>query len=157
MTLSTRIFSLFSVLLLQAASAFSQPLLNVPVVEKYVVGYNDVTRMKFINDSVLYAEGWHNLPQPQFWQQVMNLSPDSAIVNVASSRRILDKVYVKKWSRLSDAEKNLYRDSIRKANGIADSVSVLVTIGKKDFYEFKKVMPTINRSIDVFKQHGVDP
>jgi hypothetical protein len=157
MTLRNKLSLTSFALLTQCLSLFSQPLADVPVVEKYIVGYNDVTRMKFINDSILYAEGWHNLPQPQFWQQVMNLPPDSAIVNIASSRKILDKISVKKWGKLSDVEKNGYRDSIRKANGIPDSMNVLVTIGKKDFYEFKKVMPTINRSIDVFKQNGVDP
>jgi hypothetical protein len=157
MTLRNKLsLSLFA-LLSQCISLFAQPLMDVPIVEKYVVGYNDVTRMKFINDSILYAEGWHNLPQPQFWMQVMNLSPDSAIVNTAAGRKVLDRISVKKWSRLSDVEKNLYRDSIRKANDIADSVNVLITAGKKDFYEFKKVMPTINRSIDVFRQNGVDP
>ncbi len=129
----------------------------VPVVEKYVVGYNDVTKMKFIDDATLYSEGWQNLPQPQFWQQIMNLPPDSAMISVAGTRQMLTKVSSKEWNKQSDLQKTSYRDSIRKANNIADSVSILVTIGKKDFYEFKKVMPTINRSIDVFKQYGVDP
>ncbi len=130
---------------------------NVPVVEKYVVGYNDVTKMKFMNDSLLYAEGWQNLPQPKFWQQIMNLPPDSSMISVAASRQMLTRVSTKEWNKQTDLQKNVYRDSIRKANNIPDSISILVTIGKKDFYEFKKVMPTINRSIDVFKQNGVDP
>jgi tetratricopeptide (TPR) repeat protein len=130
---------------------------SVPVVEKYVVSYNDVTKMKFINDDMLYNEGWHNLPQPQFWQKVMNLTPDSAIVNVASTRMMLDKISAKNWARLSEFAKNQYKDSIRRANNIPDSLSILITAGKRDFYEFKKVVPTINRSIDVFKQNGVDP
>ena len=130
---------------------------NVPVVEKYVVGYNDVTKMKFIDDASLYTEGWQNLPQPQFWQQIMNLPPDSAMISVATSRQMLTKVSTKEWNKQTDLQKTFYRDSIRKANNIPDSISILVTIGKKDFYEFKKVMPTINRSIDVFKQNGVDP
>lgn len=130
---------------------------SVPVVEKYVVGYNDVTKMKFIDDATLYNEGWHNLPQPKFWQEIMNLPPDSAMISVAGTRQMLTKVSTKEWNKQSDIQKNIYRDSIRKANNVADSISILVTVGKKDFYEFKKVMPTINRSIDVFKQNGVDP
>lgn len=130
---------------------------KVAVIEKYVVGYNDITRMKFINDSVLYTEGWHTLPQPKFWRQIMLLSPDSAIVSIPSSRQILDRISMKEWNKLSDAQHDAYRDSMRQCHNIPDSISVLVTIGKKDFYEYKKVMPTINRSIDVFKQHGVDP
>ena len=130
---------------------------SIPVVEKYVVGYNDVTKMKFINDAMLYKEGWQKLAQPKFWQQIMNLSPDSAIVSIGSNRKMLDRINIKEWNKLSDVQHTLYRDSVRKANNIPDSLNVLITIGKKDFYEFKKVMPTINRSIDVFKQNGVDP
>src|SRR4051812_21729414 len=125
---------------------------KVGVIEKYVVAYKDVTRMKFINDSMLYTEGWHTLPQPKFWQQIMLLSPDSAIVSLPANRQILDRIDLKEWNKLSDIQHNLYRDSIRRFNNIPDSMSVLVTGGKKDFYEYKKVMPTINRSIDVFKQ-----
>ncbi|MBA3706991.1 MAG: transglycosylase SLT domain-containing protein [Bacteroidetes bacterium] len=130
---------------------------NVAVIEKYVVSYNDVTKMKFINDEVLYSEGWHMLPQPKFWQQIMLLPPDSAIVSIAASRLVLDKINLTEWNKLSDAQHTLYRDSIRRCNNVPDSVSVLITVGKKDFYEYKKVMPTINRSIDVFKQNNVDP
>lgn len=130
---------------------------KVAVVEKYVVGYNDVTKMKFIDDATLYTEGWHLLPQPKFWQQIMLLPPDSAIISAASNRQILDRVDLKEWNKLSDVQHDLYRDSIRRFNNIPDSISVLVTIGKKDFYEYKKALPVINRSIDVFKQNGVDP
>ncbi len=130
---------------------------KVSIIEKYVVGYNDITKMKFINDSVLYSEGWHNLPQPKFWQQIMKLSPDSAIVSVALSRQMLDRISVKEWNKLSELQHTLYKDSIRKVYNISDSLIVFITAGKKDFYEFKKVMPTINRSINVFKQNGVDP
>ncbi|MDQ3046801.1 MAG: transglycosylase SLT domain-containing protein [Bacteroidota bacterium] len=129
----------------------------VSTIERYVVGYNDVTKMKFINDSVLYTEGWDQLAQPKFWQSIMKLSPDSAIVNVASSRSMLDRISIREWNKLSDPQKICYKDSLRKLNGIPDSVTVYITNGKKDFYEFKKVMPTINRSIDVFKQNNVDP
>jgi hypothetical protein len=139
-------------------SAFSQSDFNkVSIIEKYVVGYNEISRMKFINDSILYSEGWHTLPQPKFWQQVMKLTPDSAIVNLGSSRQIFDKIAVKDWNQLSEVQHTLYKDSIRKANNIGDSASLFITAGKRDFYEFKKVMPTISRSIAVFKQNGVDP
>lgn len=111
---------------------------NVPVVEKYVVGFNDVTKMKFIDDATLYTEGWQNLAQPKFWQQIMNLPPDSAMISVAASRQMLTKVSTKEWNKQTDLQKNNYRDSIRKANNIPDSVSILVTIGKKIFMNLKK-------------------
>jgi hypothetical protein len=138
--------------------AFSQTNISkVSTIEKYVVGYNDVTKMKFINDSALYIEGWHTLPQTKFWQQVMILSPDSAIVNSATNRQIFDRISVKEWNKLSETQQTLYKDSLRKVNNISDSSIVFITAGKKDFYEFKKVMPVINKSIIVFNQNGVDP
>jgi tetratricopeptide (TPR) repeat protein len=130
---------------------------STAIVEKHIIGYNDVTKMKFVYDANLYNEGWHTLPQPKFWQQVMLLSPDSAIVSLASTRQMLARISTKEWSKLTEMQKACFKDSIRKANNIADSLSLFVTAGKKDFYEFKKVMPTINRSINVFKQNGVDP
>jgi len=122
-----------------------------------VVQYAEISKAKFINDSILYQEGWHTLPQAQFWKKVMVLPPDSAYVSVPHNRQIVDKIYVKQWSRLSDIQKQMYKDSIRSIYQIPDSVSILVTAGKKDFYEFKKVIPYINTSIDVFRQNGVDP
>ncbi len=130
---------------------------DVPVIEKYIVGYNDVTRMKFINDSVLYQEGWHTLAQPKFWQQIMVLSPDSALVNIGTNRQILDRISVKRWTNLNETARTNYKDSLRISFNLPDSANMLITSGKKDFYEFKKVLPTINRSIDVFKQNDVDP
>lgn len=132
-------------------------LCKVPTIEKYVVGYNEVNKLRFINDSVLYREGWHALPQTKFWQQVMRLTPDSALVNLASNRQIFDRVSVKDWNKLSETQQALYKDSLRKVNNIFDSTTIFITAGKKDFYEFKKVMPTISRSIAVFDQNGVDP
>jgi len=130
---------------------------KVAVVEKYVVGYNDVTKMKFINDDALYTEGWQNLAQPKFWQKIMLLPPDSAIVSVSNTRQILDKIYVQDWARMSEVKHSLYKDSLKRLYNISDSSLILITAGKKDFYEFKKAMPVINRSIDVFKQYNVDP
>lgn len=130
---------------------------DVPIIEKYIVSYNDVTRMKFINDSVLYKEGWNDLAQPKFWQQVMLMNPDSAIVNIAGTRQILDRISMKDWNKMSDLKHSFYKDSLRNFYNIPDNDNLLITSGKKDFYEFKKVLPTINRSIDVFKQNDVDP
>lgn len=111
---------------------------DVAVIEKYIVNYNDVTRMKFINDSVLYREGWHTLAQPKFWQQVMVLSPDSAIINVASTRQVLSRISLKEWNKWSEFRHAIYKDSIRRHYALSDSENILVTTGKKDFYEFKK-------------------
>jgi len=130
---------------------------SIPVVERYVVGYNDVTKMKFMNDAQLYNEGWHTLAQPQFWQKIMLLSGDSAIVNVAGTRQILDKIALIDWNKMTEVERSVYKQELRTTNAVAENSDILFTVGKKNFYDYKKAMPIINRSIDVFKQNGVDP
>ncbi|MCE3279258.1 MAG: hypothetical protein K0S44_1449 [Bacteroidetes bacterium] len=130
---------------------------SASTIERYVVSYNGVVPMRFMNDEVLFREGWHMLPQAQFWQQIMNLTPDSAVVNIGSTRQVLDRINLKQWNKQNDAQHALYKDSVRKFHQLPDSVSLLVTTGKKDFYEFKKVMPTISKAIEVFSQNGVDP
>lgn len=130
---------------------------NRITMEKYVVDHKEVNKYRFINDSILYTEGWHTLPQTKFWQQVMLLSPDSAIVNLASNRKVLDKISVKDWNKWSENQQLCYKDSIRRYHQLADSAMIYVTAGKRDFYEYKKVIPTISKSISVFEQYGVDP
>lgn len=130
---------------------------SASTIERYVVSYNGTVPMRFMNDEVLFKEGWHMLPQAQFWQQIMNLPPDSAVVNVGSTRQVIDRINLKEWNKQNDIQHTFYKDSVRKFHQLPDSVSLLVTTGKKDFYEFKKVMPTISRAIEVFSQNGVDP
>ena len=119
--------------------------------------YGGISKMKFINDSSLYSEGWSNLPQTKFWQEIMRLSPDSAIISLSTNRKILARISTKTWTNLSEIKRMAYKDSLRKFNNIGDVVVIYITAGKADFYEFKKAMPTINRSINVFNQNGVDP
>lgn len=138
-------------------SALCQSKQSVSILEKYVLGYNEIDKAKFINDSILYSQGWNTLPQAIFWKKVMVLPPDSAYVSIPHNRQVVDKIYIKNWNKFSDSQKQTYKDSIRKVFNIPDSVSLLVTVGKKDFYEFKKVIPYISKSIDVFNQNGVDP
>jgi hypothetical protein len=119
--------------------------------------YKDVNNFRCIYDSVVYSEGWHHLPQTKFWQQIMLLTPDSALVNVAESRQVLDKIAIKEWNKLSEEEQNCYRTDLRSKYNIIDSTPVYVTIGKKDFYQFQKAVPSIGKSIQIFEKNGVDP
>lgn len=87
----------------------------------------------------------------------MLLTPDSALVSVAESRLVLDKISVKQWNKLPEEEQTCYRMDLRVRHGIADSVPLYVTIGKKDFYQFQKAIPAIDKSISIFEKNGVDP
>jgi hypothetical protein len=54
----------------------------------------------------IFEERWDGLAQAQFWKEIMLLSPDSCIINVASSRKILKKMSNRDWERQSELEKN---------------------------------------------------
>ncbi len=122
-----------------------------------VVGLSDTTNYNFLNTEALYVERWDTLAQPQFWRTLMNLPSDSAVINIASTRQIIKKIAIKDWDKLSDAQKDGIRDSIRTYYFLSADEKVFMTSGKNDFYDFKKVMPSIGRGIEVFKENNVDP
>ncbi|MCB9360210.1 MAG: transglycosylase SLT domain-containing protein [Flavobacteriales bacterium] len=134
---------------------------SVPFTEKTdvveVVGLNDTINYNFVSSDQLYAERWNLLPQPNFWRTLMQMGEDSAIINIASTRQIIKKIAVKDWNSQTDAQKDLYRDSIRNYYALGSEAKVFMTSGKRDFYDFKKVIPSIGRGIAVFKENDVDP
>lgn len=113
--------------------------------------------LRFISTCHLFEESWNALPQPTFWQQVMVLSPDSVIVNVASNRTILTKTSQKNWEKQTPEQKTAYKDSIKLAHGIAAEEAIFITSGKNHFYRFDDVIPQISRGVEVFANNFVDP
>lgn len=105
----------------------------------------------------LYDGSWNALPQPNFWKEVMLLSPDSCLINVASTRQVLLKMSNKDWHRQSETQKTLFKDSIKKAYSLVEDEKIFVTTGKNDFYKFNEVYPSISRGIIAFESQGVDP
>lgn len=105
----------------------------------------------------LYAESWADLPQALFWKQIMSLSPDTLILNVARTRQILRKIAISDWNRFSDSEKEEIRISLREDYLLDSSERIFATTGKNDFYRFDDVIPTISRGIEVFEENNVDP
>lgn len=105
----------------------------------------------------LYAENWADLPQALFWKQIMSLSPDTLILNVARTRQILRKIAVSDWSKFSDSEKEQIRSSLREDYLLDSNERIYATTGKNDFYRFDEVIPTISEGIEVFEENEVDP
>ena len=105
----------------------------------------------------LYKDRWDTLSQVAFWREVMKLNPESAIVNIASTRKIVGIVSMNQWKRKSEVEKDLFRDSIRSAYNLSSEESVFFTSGKSYFYKFKEVVPDIDKAIPIFEDQGVDP
>lgn len=110
-----------------------------------------------ISANNIIAEGWADLAQPKFWKQIMTLSPDSCLINIAQTREIITRMSVAAWNLKSDEAKDKYRDSIREARGLDKEARIFFTTGKNDFYQFKKVYPTLSEGITEFESHGVDP
>lgn len=125
-----------------------------------IVSYDNTLEnslMRFVSTCHLFEDLWHELPQPIFWQQVMSLSPDSVIVNVASNRTILTKTSQKDWDKQNQEQKTNYKDSIKLAHGIDAEETIFITSGKNHFYRFDAVIPQITRGIEVFAANFVDP
>lgn len=110
-----------------------------------------------ISAEKLIDEGWHDLAQPQFWKKIMCLSPDSCIINIASSRTVIGQMSNKDWESMSQLQKDLYRDSVRQLYNLAPDARIFVTSGKSDFYRFDAVYPTIEKGITAFDKNNVDP
>lgn len=110
-----------------------------------------------IGAKTIFSEGWSNLAQPQFWKQIMVLSPDSCLINVASTRQIIARMSIEKWNAQTETQKTAYRDSIKKIHQLAETECIYVTTGKNDFYKFDKVYPSLSKGIEAFERFGVDP
>jgi hypothetical protein len=105
----------------------------------------------------LYKENWSDLPQALFWKKIMELSPDSLILNVARTRQILRKVSIANWNRLTEDQKAALRSEMRENYMLPEDETIYATTGKNDFYRFTDVIPTISKGIEIFEENGVDP
>lgn len=139
----------------QAPTEKQQP--HQEFVRKVVVTHDGISTQKFLNNYQLYSEGWDTLAQAKFWQDVISLSHDSMIINVASIRQPLHKVATSDWHCQSEPEKNEYKKNICISNDFDPSTNIFVTSGKKFFFEYKKVLPLISRSLPIFEEQEVDP
>lgn len=110
-----------------------------------------------LSASALISEGWDDLAQPLFWKQIMQLSPDSCLVNIAANRVVVARMSNADWNRQTEEQKELYRDSIRTLHGLDVEARIFVTTGKNDFYKFEKVYPDLSRGVEQFELYGVDP
>ena len=122
-----------------------------------VAGLHDSLNYQFVQNKQLYSEGWDKLIQPNFWRTLMTMGDDSALINIGSTRQIIRKVSVKDWNKLTDTGKDAIRDSVKKHYGLPEEEHVYMTSGKKSFYDFEKVIPSIGRGIEIFNQNKVDP
>ena len=112
---------------------------------------------KIMSAESIFEERWDGLAQAQFWKEIMLLSSDSCIINVASSREILRKMSNRDWERQSEVEKNNLKLQLKTSHNIALDERVYITIGKSDFYKFHEVYPSLAKGVSAFENAGVDP
>lgn len=113
--------------------------------------------LQFILPQELHMQHWSAEAQPNFWKQIMRLSPDTLLVNIATNRQIVARVGLKSWHQRTDEEKQAYRDSIRLANGLDSTAKIFFTNGKNNFYRFDLVMEQLTKGIELFEEFGTDP
>lgn len=134
-----------------AQSQFDNQLIEVRLHE------HDTVALNFVKTPDLFEERWDTLAQPSFWKFVMRMSPQTSILNVASTRQVLEITTLEKWDRQTDEEKESYRDTLRKEYGLEPDTRIFMTTGKSDFFQFDKVFPSISRGVDVFMENNTDP
>lgn len=149
------IISSFFLISLVSLSFVSPKLERTEIVEVTVL--NDTTNFNFVSNNQLYTEGWSELPQPTFWRTLMTMGDDSALINIASTRQIIKKIAVSDWDKFSDLAKDKFRDSIRTSYSLKPEARIFMTSGKKSFYDFSNVMPSIGKGIEIFEKNKVDP
>jgi hypothetical protein len=118
---------------------------------------NDTTVSYVVKTNQIYEAGMDTLPQIVFWRTVMNLPPDSGLISMQGERRIFATWSTTEWDRLGEAKQLAYRDSIRVAHHISDSVKIFFTAGKSDFYNASGVIADIHKGVPIFIQENVDP
>lgn len=142
----------------QNAEAQQPPLKADPLTfSKVVVSADQTKKMLFVNNSSFFEEGYDTLTQSRLWKQVICLSPDSCIINIASSRIPLKTSGYKEWMAQTEEEKTIFKKSVCNVCGIDSNATLFITAGKKEFYEHRKTIPTIAKAVKAFLDYGVDP
>ena len=149
-----RIQLLFSTLLAPIC-LFSQPEKSWDH-EKIEV-YENQSLSTLMHAEIIFQDRWDLLPQPLFWKQIMQLSPDTCLINCASTRVVLKKMAIKEWSKQTELQKAVFKDSIKKIHGLDSNEQIFVTTGKNDFYKFKEVYPSLSKGVEAFERFGIDP
>ena len=136
---------------LYAQTRFDKHLIEVTLHE------SDSLFLNFVKTPDLFSERWDTLAQPSFWKFVMRMSPETSILNVASTREILELKPLKDWDKLSDDEKEAYRVALRAEHNLAEDTRIFMTTGKSDFFQFDLVFPSISKGVEVFVENNTDP
>lgn len=118
---------------------------------------NWLNKCQIVESPAIYVQGWHQLPQVQFWKETMGTSSDSFLINEPDTRQLVGKVSRMDWEFMSGAKRNSLLTSMRRRFGIAKETRLVFTEGRQEFYDPTKVLGDIGKAIEVFENEGVDP
>lgn len=147
--------SLFFAVLIAPSFIYSQPFISWE--DEKIEVHNNHNISTIMHAESIFEDRWDVLPQPQFWKQIMVLSPDSCLINIAETRVILKKMSIRDWSRQSETRKGQFKDSLRTVYGLSAGTQINVTTGKNDFYKFAEVYPSLSKGVEAFERNQVDP
>jgi len=111
----------------------------------------------YIFDQSIYHLKVCELPQIKFWRSIMNLSQDTAILNFHNTRELIQKIAILDWESKSDSLKKHFKDSIRFSKNLDTNSRILITCGKRFFYDFEKTSKNFHQGINCFVSNGVNP
>jgi hypothetical protein len=114
-------------------------------------------KCQVVESPAIYVQGWHKLPQVQFWKEAMSTGSDSFLINEPESRKLVGKVSRMKWEFMSGKKRQSLLDNMRRRHGIKSDVRLVFTEGRREFYNPSPVLGHINKAIEVFERQGVDP
>ncbi|MEO0582078.1 MAG: hypothetical protein AAF135_07650 [Bacteroidota bacterium] len=125
-------------------------------IRRYSLASSDFCTQVII-DSTIYTQSWDTLIQPRFWRYAMDFGPDTVIVNIAKTREIVEVLPLATVRSWGEKKKKAYEDSLRTAYGAGKKGEIFFTTGRKHFYHIDKVLPEIDRAIEIFQKEGTDP
>ncbi|MCC6372909.1 MAG: hypothetical protein IT236_18030 [Bacteroidia bacterium] len=111
----------------------------------------------YIFDPALYKLKIDTLAQVKFWRNIMNLHEDTALISFANTREVLQKISMKDWNAKTDSAKKFFKDSVRLCRNLDSTSKILITAGKKFFYDFDKTSQNFQKGIHCFIDNNVDP
>ena len=119
--------------------------------------FDDSCSHEMIDPEMLVVERWDTLAQSKFWKTIITTTKDTCVINIASTRQILDYINRDKWFEQSEKEKNIFKDSIIDFYCLDSNTRLYITTGKKEFYQIEQVIPSLATAIKIFQENNVDP
>jgi hypothetical protein len=119
--------------------------------------FDDSCSHEMIDPEMLVVERWDTLAQSKFWKTIITTTKDTCVINIASTRQILDYINRDKWFEQSEKEKNIFKDSIIDFYCLDSDTRLYITTGKKEFYQIEQVIPSLATAIKIFQENNVDP